>query len=81
MKLTEKTPIFKLIAEREHEFYLGHIMEPIKQQILENQEIVERLREELHKLKNPKFTLNDGNIDLCNQWKIELLQSILGEKE
>jgi hypothetical protein len=45
MKLTEETPIFKLIAEREHEFYLGNIKENIKQQILENQEKLEKIEE------------------------------------
>jgi hypothetical protein len=45
MKLTEETPIFKLIAEREHEFYLGNIKENIKQQILENQEKLEKIKE------------------------------------
>ena len=78
MKLTEETPIFKLIAEREHEFYLGNIKENIKQQILENQEIVERLKETIEWIDKqlPELSANDKDRYIDFEWLKTHLLSI-----
>jgi len=46
-----------------------------------DRQIVKRLEEELDNIKNPTYSLGDGNVDQFNNWAINLLQKILeGEK-
>ncbi len=52
MKLTEETKIFEGIDGNEFpmDCLIKHIDEPIRKQILENQEIVERLKDEINEI-------------------------------